>query len=273
MVLSCRRFSSSRLTLSRTAPDPPRSRADRVGVALERLREERHVHRRLRAAPGRPRHSSSIVTERIGASRRARPSTTVNIAVWPERLAADDAAEGVHAVLGHVDVERAHVDGDELVRRLEDGGIVVVVVRLDDPRRALGVAGQQPAVDLLHAFASGTVRRRRVEVVEVGDQHPQHVADLAVGLDRCASGSPCRCGCPRGSRPSTPTAAALSAPLCVMTSCGATPLPSDFDILRPSSAMTKPWVSTWSNGARPRVPMPTSSELWNQPRCWSLPSR
>ena len=58
-----------------------------------------------------------------------------------------------------------------------------------------------------------------------------------------------------------------------MTSCGATVLPSDFDIFRPCSSTTKPCVSTWRNGARPRVPRPTSSELWNQPRCWSLPSR
>ena len=50
-------------------------------------------------------------------------------------------------------------------------------------------------------------------------------------------------------------------------------LPSDFDILRPSSSMMKPWVSTARNGGAPRVPRPTSSELWNQPRCWSLPSR
>ena len=38
----------------------------------------------------------------------------------------------------------------------------------------------------------------------------------------------------------------MSAPDCLMTSCGATMLPSDFDILRPSSSSTKPWVSTTS---------------------------
>ena len=41
--------------------------------------------------PGRLRHSSSIVTDRIGASSRASPSTTMNIAVCPERRASDDA--------------------------------------------------------------------------------------------------------------------------------------------------------------------------------------
>jgi hypothetical protein len=50
-------------------------------------------------------------------------------------------------------------------------------------------------------------------------------------------------------------------------------LPSDFDIFLPSSSTTKPCVITSRYGARPRVPSPTSSELWNQPRYWSLPSR
>ena len=58
-----------------------------------------------------------------------------------------------------------------------------------------------------------------------------------------------------------------------MTSCGAMVLPSDFDILRPSSSSVKPWVTTMSKGARPRVPQLSSSEEWNQPRCWSEPSR
>ena len=50
-------------------------------------------------------------------------------------------------------------------------------------------------------------------------------------------------------------------------------LPSDFDIFRPSSSTKNPCVRTARNGGAPRVPRPTSSELWNQPRCWSLPSR
>ncbi len=65
----------------------------------------------------------------------------------------------------------------------------------------------------------------------------------------------------------------MSAPDCLMTSCGAVTLPVDFDILRPCSSSTKPCVSTTSNGARPRVPQASSSEDWNQPRCWSEPSR
>src|SRR5271163_2167309 len=65
----------------------------------------------------------------------------------------------------------------------------------------------------------------------------------------------------------------MSAPESLITSCGEVTLPSDFDILCPLSSSTKPWVNTASNGARPRVPQLSSSEDWNQPRCWSEPSR
>src|SRR6202048_199837 len=65
----------------------------------------------------------------------------------------------------------------------------------------------------------------------------------------------------------------MSAPDCAITFCGSTVLPTDFDILPPFSSSVKPWVSTTSTGARPRVPQLSKSEDWNQPRCWSLPSR
>ena len=38
----------------------------------------------------------------------------------------------------------------------------------------------------------------------------------------------------------------LLAPCCSMISCGETTLPSDFDILRPCSSSTNPWVRTAS---------------------------
>src|SRR6185437_14010340 len=65
----------------------------------------------------------------------------------------------------------------------------------------------------------------------------------------------------------------ISAPDCAMTFWGSTVLPIDFDILRPFSSSVNPCVSTLSNGARPRVPQLSSSDDWNQPRCWSEPSR
>jgi hypothetical protein len=59
----------------------------------------------------------------------------------------------------------------------------------------------------------------------------------------------------------------MSAPLCLITSSGAIESPRDFDIFRPSMSIRKPCVSTCWNGGRRRVPSPTRSELWNQPRC------
>jgi hypothetical protein len=52
----------------------------------------------------------------------------------------------------------------------------------------------------------------------------------------------------------------MSAPEFLIASCGATVLPSDFDILRPFSSSTKPWVITTSNGAARRVPLLSTSE-------------
>ena len=163
----------------------PRPALDQVGVdAARRGRAGRApCAPTARASPGRPRHSSSIVTDRIGASRRARPSTTMNIAVWPERRALGRGAEGVHPVLGDVDVERAHVHGDELVGRLEDRRVVVVVVGLHDARGARrrtapASSGRSPPCRADRHRVVG-----RVEVVEVRHQHAQHVADLPVGLD------------------------------------------------------------------------------------------
>ena len=46
------------------------------------------------------------------------------------------------------------------------------------------------------------------------------------------------------------------------------------DILRPFWSTTKPWVSSCLYGARPiDEAQPVNIDDWNQPRCWSLPSR
>jgi hypothetical protein len=65
----------------------------------------------------------------------------------------------------------------------------------------------------------------------------------------------------------------MSAPSVSETFCGAMTLPFDFDILRPLPSTTKPCVSSALYGARPSMAQPVSSEDWNQPRCWSEPSR
>ena len=65
----------------------------------------------------------------------------------------------------------------------------------------------------------------------------------------------------------------MSAPFLSMIFSGFITLPSDFDIFCPSGPMMKPCVRTVRYGAVPRVATLLSSEVWNQPRCWSLPSR
>src|SRR6266568_6729292 len=65
----------------------------------------------------------------------------------------------------------------------------------------------------------------------------------------------------------------MSAPLSRITSCGDTPVPRDFDIFSPDSLTMNPHVTTCLYGAAPSIPAPISSDDWNQPRCWSCPSR
>ncbi|MNT54283.1 hypothetical protein D3C86_1732460 [compost metagenome] len=65
----------------------------------------------------------------------------------------------------------------------------------------------------------------------------------------------------------------ISAPILLEMSCGDTVLPTDLDILRPSPSTVKPWVSSALYGGLPYSIEAVSSDEWNQPRCWSEPSR
>ena len=65
----------------------------------------------------------------------------------------------------------------------------------------------------------------------------------------------------------------ISAPILSETSCGATTLPMLLLILRPWPSTVKPCVSKPRYGARPYMAAAVSSEEWNQPRCWSWPSK
>ncbi len=65
----------------------------------------------------------------------------------------------------------------------------------------------------------------------------------------------------------------ISAPSVSEIFCGASVLPIDLDILRPSPSTTKPCVSSDLYGGTPFIIDEVSSDEWNQPRCWSEPSR
>ncbi len=114
----CASVRAPRCTWSRTASRRSHVPSSRLVEEAIDGREVLEVHRQSDRVPGRCRHSSSAVTGRIGASRRARPSQIRYITVCVERRSGDRRAERVHPVLGHVDVERAEVDGREHVQRL-----------------------------------------------------------------------------------------------------------------------------------------------------------
>ena len=121
-----------------------------------------------RACPGRYRHSSSAVKDRIGAIRRVRPSAIRYIAVCAERRSRDRARERVEPILRDVGVERAQVDRRERVQRLEDRAVVVVLVgRAGSAPPTSRVAGEDVAVDLFELATRHQVGRR-IEVVQVG---------------------------------------------------------------------------------------------------------
>src|SRR4051812_24055587 len=65
----------------------------------------------------------------------------------------------------------------------------------------------------------------------------------------------------------------MSAPSVSEIFCGASVLPSDLDIFLPSPSTVKPCVNGALYGGRPFSIEEVSSEEWNQPRCWSEPSR
>ncbi len=76
-------------------------------------------------------------------------------------------------------------------------------------------------------------------------EHPAHACCAACGRSRrWFSGFPGRCADRRHSPTAQTHMRRISAPDCLITSWGATTLPSDFDILRPCSSSTKPCVST-----------------------------
>ena len=90
--------------------------------------------------------------------------------------------EGVEPVLGDVDVERAQVDGQEVVHGVRDRLELVALAGGQDRGGDLPVAGQGVAV---HFFELGGRQAidRRIEVEQVRHENPQRVADLAVRFD------------------------------------------------------------------------------------------
>ena len=165
----------------------------------------------------------------------------------------------IERVLADVEVERREVDGHELVERREDALVVELRIGLAHLRVELGEAMQHQPLELRHLLDRDAVLRP--EMREVAEHPAQRVAQLAIGLDDVLEDLRAEAdvvGVVGGAHPQAQDVGAVTA--CI-TSCGEMTLPSDFDILSaPFSSRMKPWVSTTSNGATPRVPQLSSSE-------------
>ena len=151
MTFFSRRTSSLALPLNaRRGALPTALRAPRRASARGRPpRETRPCVRRPPAFPAGAATARRSVTGRMGASRRTRPSA-IGVHRCLRRTALRRCrAERVEPILRDVGVERAEIDGRELVDRLEDRRIVVVRVGVDDRRRRRSVSRQGVAIDLL----------------------------------------------------------------------------------------------------------------------------
>ena len=163
--------------------DQPRPALDQrvVPPGVDVGRQQGEVHGRLaRAGQGLP--------QLVGGDRqdrRQQPGQAVHHHVHrglgrTARLGS--RTERVDAVLRHVRIEGADVDGGQVRQRVDDGLEVERVVGLARACRRGRVAGQDVAIDLLQALDRHAIAGR-VEVEQVAGEEAQRVAELAVGLD------------------------------------------------------------------------------------------
>ena len=89
--------------------------------------------------------------------------------------------EGIQAILRDIVVERAQIHRGELIERLGNRAVVVFLVGDENAPRHVAVPREDVPVDLFQLPVRHGVGRR-VEVVEVPEQIPQRVAQLAVRL-------------------------------------------------------------------------------------------
>jgi hypothetical protein len=91
--------------------------------------------------------------------------------------------KSVQAVFQNVQIDRAQVHRTEVVQRVEDGVKLVGLVGVPDFRNQFAKPQQRPPVQLGQLLIRYAVLRR-IEIVEVTQQEPAGVADLAIGLDQ-----------------------------------------------------------------------------------------
>ena len=132
-------------------------------------------------------------------------------------------------------------------------------------------AGQHVTIER-EKFGLGDLVAGRREAVQIAEQEAEGVAQLAIdigaALEQVFAGDHVLAEVDRGD----PEADDLAAQA-VGDIDGIDAVAEGFRNARPCSSRVKPAVATWEYGARPRRATEVSSEEWNQPRCWSPPSR
>ena len=271
MRLCARSISSAPVTTRRTVRtlrhfSASASLRHSAGTVRKQLEMHRAVLRRIARQPRllggerqhrrEPRHRAAeqVVDHRqAGAARQRR-----------DRIA-------IERVLADVEIEGREVDGHEGVERGDDALVVEVRIVLAHLRVELGEPVQHQPFELRHAR-----ERHAVVVVEMREraEHPADgVAQLAVGFDGVLEDLRADAQVV-GSSPRRQThSRRMSAPDCLITSCGA------IDVAERLRHLAAVLVEREAVGQHhverrtPRVPQDSSSEDWNQPRCWSEPSR
>ena len=174
-------------------------------------------------------------------------------------------------VLADIEVERREIGGAEIVQLRIDAGPVVGFHRRAEFRVELGQPVQHPTFQFRHlldrhAFSVG-------EAVQAAQHPAQRVAQPAIQFGLLLEDFRADAQILGGVGHHHPQAQNIDAELVSRPPPGATTLPSDFDILRPCSSIDEAVRQDRLERRPPRVPTASSSDEWNQPRCWSEPSR
>ncbi len=229
------------------------------GYQVRTSREKRHMDRLLAAAGKEP--PQLVRGEREDRGHQARQAVGHHVHRRLRRSSLTrPGGEGVQPILRHVGVERAQIERGERVERLEDRSVLVHLVRAQNSLGRVGIPREDVPVDLFEAAPIDEVGRG-VEIVQIRNQIPQRIADLAIGFDDAcqdllAEAHFLRVVAHRDPQPEDVGAALFD------------------DVLRLDRVAERlrhlPPVlghdeavgdRPRGNGARPRVPRPTSSEL------------
>ena len=233
------------------------------------LREQRHMDA-LRASALR--HIAPDLFGRKGHDGRQQPNQRVIDPVQSGLRAPPGLCrpQRVKPILQHVEVDGAEVDGREIVHR------------------AVHLVERELVVSARHLRTRSSARAGSTDRSPASRRPGPRPGRIEVATNCRARSGTC---CEASGTPPTIASGCVRQPHVVGELDGSDPQAHDlgavllddlfgldrvaerFDIARPSASCVKPCVRHSRYGAEPFSPTPISSELWNQPRYWSPPSR